>query len=406
MKEKLEEIYLVHAKKIWVAVILIVAISVATILIRTDKQGEIESLDLDSGMLEMRVKSVHDTFSLLQDYNLGYKDGRIAYEYDIYLKKPFITRSQFNSTLRDLIELLKYKYNDPSKDQYFVGLKVNVYDRHDNYLEANVLPRATALYQLRDEDDKKREGEDDYSSSVDLRWEHTIAQKKAPNYDAYTTITNYNELNLANNVPYSDKEYAVLRKLLLYQELEGSFNAGLNTFLFWELGIPRFESQFLIFSQFENFRSTAKGYGENLTIFDNQQEELYAEYSLKNPRLLAYVLTGMVYDEKLAAKKALVRKNRNYYLPIYVKEAQRLVRELGGESGVAALEELAELESVDTNTKMDEGFTEEHSFDIDPNVDVINEGATLDTTHEYQEEGVEYYPEIDGTEDWELGVGE
>lgn len=354
MKERFLEFYYTNTQIFWVVVILLVAGTFGAVAM-SDKKSEESQKDTDiATTLEKDVELVHDTFSLLQEYQHGYIEGSYAIEYDLYLKKPFLKKAEYTKAVNSLIKLIKYKYNDADADSFIAGIKMNVYDRYENYNEKGVLPRTTVTYMLREEDEKTRKEEDKYMEGYDMRWEHTISQEKMPDYSTYVLYTDYKPYDVDDYSPFSEKEYELYRKLMLYKELRGSLNSGIKAYMVWELGIPM--NKRAVFVELRDFVGLGQQYGENSHIYKDQKSTLLKLMAVENPRYTAYIVTKKIYDDKLQAKRALVKENREYYLPLYVAEAQRIVKEVGGDEGITALEEITELENVKETTVIDDGY--------------------------------------------------
>lgn len=355
MKERFLEFYYNNTQIFWVVIIVLIAGTFGMVAM-SDKKAENTQKETDiTNTLSRDIEIVHDTFSLLQEYPLGYTEGVHAVEYDIFLKKPFLTKAEYTKAVNSLIKLVKYKYNDEEAKSFIAGIKMNVYDRYENYTTEGVLPRTTVTYMLREEDEKAREDEDEYMAGYDMRWEHTLAQTKMPDYSTYVLYTDFKPYNIEEYTPFSDKEYELYRKLMLYKELRGSLNSGINAYMVWELGIPM--DKRAVFVELQEFVELGQEYGENSQIYKDQKSTLLKLMAVENPRYTAYIVTQKIYDDKLQAKRALVKENREYYLPLYVEEAQRIVKEVGGDAGIEAVEELTDLETVKASTVIDSGYT-------------------------------------------------
>lgn len=361
MKDQLMDFYLEHKKNIWLGAAIFVAAVVAVVMF-TIERGEQKEIEGTSNVLvDQQLANIQEHFSELEVRNLGYTENYPAFEITLFLKKPFVGKDTFDNLLYEYVELLKYKYNDDKEHVYLSGVKFRVYDRIENYAEGTN-PRSVATYQLLTVDDKDLLEEYKDMNFMDLVWQESLQPKKVPKYEEYVISSDFQPYNLENRSPYTSQEYELFRKILLYGELKGSLEGGIDMFLFWDFGIPKSTTELLPYNDLIDFMNYGRAYGESMSIYTGLLPELQSKLAVENPRLLAYSLTGEVHEEKLEAKRALVRYDREYYLPIYVQEAQEIVNELGAEEGMTYIEELEVLKDEQPGAETD---VEDVTSDLD-----------------------------------------
>lgn len=359
MKDKFLDFYYEHTKNFWLSLLVVGAVVLGIYMMTLENAESEQASGVVNQTFDYQLQTVQDTFSELMTMPVGYVDQYPAFEVTLFLKKPFITQSDFKAALNSYVELLKYKHNNSDTDTYLSGVRFKIYDRISNY-EEGLNPRVTATYQLSNITDEKVLEE--YADMVfsDLLWQESLQPKKAPNYQAYSLLDNFVAYNTENTTAFSQQEYTLYKKLLLYEELTGDAGRGLDVFMFWELGIPRSTTEYLPYFDLTDFKAIGRAYNESDAVYKGLKDELYAQLAIENPRLLAYVLTEQVYELKLDAKRALVALDREQFLPIYVEEAQRMVQELSHEEGLMYMEELDSLtETPEMEQSDDSGVSEE-----------------------------------------------
>lgn len=304
------------------------------VVVLTDNEGEEELTPTDEVMnAKDRAEELSHIFSELGSREITSNNGLIAYEVSLYVKEPFITNQELTNALEEYVELLKWKVNDDKAKRYLTGLDIKLYDREILY-EQDLMVNGAAKYMLKEEDKKKRKKEDKYTEEEDLRWEHTITQKKEPNYEEdYQLFIDYRYLTEKTGVvPLSDEEFEFLLKILKYQAIAGgNYGNAVKTYLEWDLGAKDTGILGIIVqNEFEEFLKRHREIGGEMNYYTGtvvDRDRLVNEMAVENPRFLVFGLLGEIIDDKVEAKKRLIEIDRERYIDIYVEDAKKQLAE-------------------------------------------------------------------------------
>lgn len=289
-----------------------------------EKIGSREELEVS---LE-KARELQETFSEFDKVQVAPSSKMVAYDINLYIKKPFLSKSEVDKAVSDYIELLKYQTNDEKTDTYLVGARITIYDREEVYRKG-LAELGTFTYMLKEEDEKKKKKEDEYLTGEDMRWEYTITQTKKPDYEKYFIKGIYTEMKPKLGVtPLSDEEFSFYLKLNKYSALRGgSLNGGVKLYLQWDLGRDTSKDGLVVitkeFKKFTDRVTELKGSKKYYTDLQKLKQEL----SVENPRFLVYALTGEVIDDKVTAKRRLIKLDSKFYLKAYLEDAKKKLKE-------------------------------------------------------------------------------
>ena len=364
-----------------------------------EKSGSREELDVS---LE-KARELQEVFSEFSRMQIAPSNTLVAYEVDLYLKKPFLSDSDFKKYIEDYVELLKYQVNDKKTGVSLLGVLINVYDREQIY-EENLKPRGSVEYQLAEEDKKKSKKEDKYLKDQDMRWDHTITQTEAPDYTKYRYRVNYTEMKSVLGItPLSDEEFEFYLKLSKYAKLQGhSIKGAINLYLAWDLGShSSLDGAVIIDREFSQFISRHEALGGEREYYDN----IYAlkkQVAVENPRFLVYALTGEIIDDKVLAKRRLIKLDAEFYLNTFIEDAKLKLEE--GEDDTSSQDAVdsdemtdEELQDIKDNPgtlgdgEEDTGevWNEEKDTDkneVDEDIEILDDGSSGDTGTEEDED--------------------
>lgn len=357
--------YVLTALLVLVVVTVIVLVKVSggedeTTIVQGVKKDTLEEVE---AVKELSYE-VDEVFSLLSERPAGIHEEFPGYEFDLFLKKPFITSLELEEKINLFIDIYKWKENFNLS-----GVKIRLYDRKEVY-EKNLIPRAEIYYAKKLEQHQiltVDEGGERLSGDLvfDDNFRETVDMGKRPDYSTYDLrILNFTEMDASKGVtPLTDQEFSFYLKQDLYKLLAGGNSyGGIMLYLQWDLGKNIYRDGIVsIEREFSNFTKRHTGVGGQISYYDNEyivQQELAVE----KPQFLLFTLTKKVVEDPLDAQRELIKLNPELFRTVIEEDVERQVEKIGEEEeeeeDVPQKKGRDEIEVEDNNTEGSGGYIE------------------------------------------------
>lgn len=281
-----------------------------------EDDGSPEGVEESLVFLIETSQQLKNTFSLLEEREIGVDDNYPVVEVSLYVKEPFITSVFLEQALLDYTEALKLTYK--TKGQDVKAIRYILYDRKILW-EKGLKAKGVYEYRLPTsvvsaEDVNTTTFGTETQTYDEVAWDLTINEKGKPKYVNYELEGRYQYLKRKQGVDMlSDQEFEWFLKYDLYQALGNGF----NLYLTWDLGAqPREEGRTTIKRQFDEFVDRLGSINDYTSYYD-YPDGLKRELVIDKPQFLYYTETGEVAkDDEDARRKLLEFKPSLYTSPI------------------------------------------------------------------------------------------
>lgn len=290
-------------------------------------QGPVEIINY----LVTESEPIKETFSVLEIENTNTQEEKHPiYVIDLYLKEPFIEKSNLESLLGTYTDLLIYMEEKEGRKPR--GIEYNIYDRKIIW-EKDLKSKGQYRYMLTTEEVKKEEiqtGSDGISleSIESAAWRKTTENTKKIDYEKYRLSGNFLQLDFVLGVdPLSDQEFEWFLKMDLYD----TFGKGFDLYMEWDLGAIDAKGLSQIKREFENFVKRLDVFGDYTSYF-NFPNRIKKRLVIEKPQFLYYIESGgrVAENDVDARSKLLQEKPHLYAEPIdhwLEKEAEKSLLE-------------------------------------------------------------------------------
>lgn len=306
-----------HLKEIVILIVTVfIVIGGIKVVQISEDDGSPEGVEESLAFLISTSQELKNTFSLLDERDIGTDPQYAVKEVYLYVKEPFIEEIVLEQELQQYTEAIKLISSENGKQ--IKALRYILYDRKIVW-EKGLKPKGTYEYRLptsavTPEDVNTSSFGTETQTYSEVAWDLTVKAKGKPKYDTYKLEGEYQTLRQKPGVDLlTDQEFEWFLKYDLYRELGGGF----NLYLTWDLGAaPREEGRVNIKKQFDSFTKRLADIGDFTSYYD-YADGIKRELVIEKPQFLYYAETGDVAkDDNEARQKLLEIRPSLYTQPI------------------------------------------------------------------------------------------
>lgn len=302
-----------HLKEIGIIVVVIfIVIGGIKVVQISEDDGSPEGLEESLVYLIDTSRELKDTFSLLEERDIGVDPNYPVKEITLFVKEPFITASKLVYTLEKYVESVKLV--EETKGKQVKAIRFLLYDRKIVW-EEGLRPKGTYEYRLptsvvTPEDVNTTTFGTETQTYDQVAWDLTLKAKGKPKYNTYKIEGSYRYLQQKTGVDLlTDQEFEWYLKYNKYESL----GDGFNLYLVWELGAkPNEEGRTVVKKQFDEFVKRLSAINDQITYYD-YADGVKRELIIDKPQFLYYAETSKVAKDDEEARRKLVELHPSMY---------------------------------------------------------------------------------------------